>query len=152
MENLRRPVLYLIVWSAILAWLAITAPTPESFLFEADGGHQLTGAMQLLTVGDHPYVDYFETYGPLTFYCSALAQFLTGNRPGGEVGLIILGWSLGYLLMFRLLVLITNKIWSSFAILALALVLLPQFYKYYCVLLPFISLTAAHYYILNFRS
>ena len=142
-----RPLIYLIVWSAVLSWLAIAAPTPEFFLIGADGGHQLAGAMQLLEVGEHPYVDYFETYGPLTFYCSALAQFLTGGRPGGEIGLVILGWSLGYLLMFRLLLLITKTIWPSLAILALALILLPQFYKYYCVLLPFISLTAAHYYI-----
>lgn len=105
--------------------------------------------MQLLAMGEHPYVDYFETYGPLTFYCSALAQALTGNRPGGEVGLIILGLSLGYLLMFRLLLLINKKIWASLLILALALILLPQFYKYYCVLLPFVALTAAQYYIVR---
>jgi len=147
--SVSRPVIYLIVWSAVLCWLAIAAPSPEFFLIGSDGGHQLAGAMQLLAVGEHPYVDYFETYGPLTFYCSALAQLLTGSRPGGEIGLVILGWSLGYLLMFRLLLLITRKIWSSLAILALALCLLPQFYKYYCVLLPFISLTAAHYYIVR---
>ena len=139
--------LYVLVWCAVLGWLAVAAPSPEFFLISSDGGHQLTGGTQLLTLGEHPYLDYFETYGPLTFYASALAQWLTGIRPGGEIALNILGWALGYLLLFRLLLLIFNRVGPSLAVLALALLLLPQFYKYYCVLLPFLSLTAAQLYL-----
>ena len=139
--------LYVLVGCAVLGWLAVAAPSPEFFLVSSDGGHQLTGGTQLLTLGEHPYLDYFETYGPLTFYASALAQWLTGLRPGGEIALNILGWALGYLLLFRLLLLIFNRVGPSLAVLALALLLLPQFYKYYCVLLPFLSLTAAQLYL-----
>lgn len=146
MQNNNRP-LYLITWLGIIAWLLIKAPTPEHFLIISDGGHQLTGAMQVISLGEHPYVDFFETYGPLTFYLSVIFQLATGIRPIGEVALNILGFSIGYLLMFRLLLRISKDYFSSYFILALALCLLPQFYKYYCVLVPLLSLSAVDLFI-----
>ncbi len=138
---------YRFVGMGILLWLLCKAPTPEFFLIGADGGHQLTGAVQVLTVGEHPYLDFFETYGPLTFYSSALGQLITGIRPIGEVGLQLFGFLIGYLLMFWLLWRISESLFSALIILVLALVLQPQYYKYYCVLVPLLALCTAYLYI-----
>ena len=134
---------YIAAAAAIAAWLLVKAPTPEFFLVGADGGHQLLGAMQILTADEHPFVDFFETYGPLTFYASALGQLAGGMRPLGEIVLDLAGFWAGLLALFHLARRVGRGLATALPLLALALLLLPQFYKYYCVLLPMMVLAAA---------
>ena len=144
---MRRMAEYGIALMLTVAWLLVKAPTPEFFLIGADGGHQLLGAMQILQAGEHPYIDFLETYGPLTFYASALGQYLSHLRPIGETALIAGGFTTGYLLLFFLARQIVRSMAGGYLLLVCALLLLPQFYKYYCVLLPMLSLAGAYCYL-----
>ncbi len=132
----------------ILFFLLITVPGPEYFVRDPDGGHQLTGAMQILH-GKHPFIDFRSTYGPLTFYASALGQILSGNRLIGEIALIIVGYWTAYLLLFKLFYEVSKKVSISVICLSFALILIPRFYKYYLVLGPILTLYSAWRYIEN---
>lgn len=142
---MKRSASFFLIAAVALAWLLIKMPTPEFFLAGADGGHQLLGAMQILETGEHPYLDFVATYGPLTFYASAVAQWLSGMRPLGEIVLLTAGFLSGYLLLFSLL---RREMGAAAAVpmVFLALLLLPQFYKYYCVVVPMLVLAAAAVY------
>lgn len=132
----------------ILLFLLAKVPSPEYFLSDPDGGHQLAGAMQILS-GEHPFIDFRSSYGPLTFYASAFGQFLSGNRIIGEMALIITGYLAAYLLLFILFHDASRKLSISVICLCLALILMPRFYKYYMVLGPIFTLFSAWQYIDN---
>jgi hypothetical protein len=130
----------------ILLFLLAEVPTPEYILSDPDGGHQLAGAMQILC-GGHPFIDFRSTYGPLTFYASALGQILSGKRIIGEIVLIVAGYLTAYLLLFELFYGASRKLSIASICLCFALILIPRFYKYYIVLGPIVSLYSAWKYI-----
>ena len=132
----------------ILLFLLAKVPTPEYFLSDSDGGCQLAGAMQI-SFGGHPFIDFRSTYGPLTFYASALGQILSGNRIIGEIILIVVGYGVAYLLLFELFFGASRKLSISSICLCFALLLMPRFYKYYIILGPILALYSAWKYIDN---
>jgi hypothetical protein len=133
-----------LVLVGIVLWVLLKLPDPVTFLGDADQGHQLAGATQIL-FGEHPFVDWHTTYGPLTFYASALAQRVSGQRIIGEMVLIVIGYGTAYLILFQLLWRAGGR--ASLALIVLALVLMPRTYKYYVVLGPVAVLWAAWRYV-----
>ncbi len=127
-------------------WIAIRLPTAAQAFIETDGGHQLAGALQILH-NEHPFVDFEATYGPFTFYASALAQIIFGQRFIGEIVLNILGYMIAYILLALLIYRITGNIKLVFLFGILALFAIPRLYKYYIVLGPVLTLWFAWYYI-----
>lgn len=148
MKNLPAPTWILALALACLtaAWIALRLPTAAQALLETDGGHQLAGALQILH-GEHPFVDFEATYGPLTFYASALAQVVFGQRFIGEIILNVMGYALAYALLAVLIYRLTGKAWLALLFGALAVLLLPRLYKYYIVLGPVLTVWFAWEYI-----
>ena len=128
------------------AWLLLQVPSPGKFLTDADWGHQLAGANQIL-FGEHPNIDWRSTYGPLTFYASALFQVLFHGAPLGEIVLMLLGYFASYMVMFRLLKSASGRYWIALGILAFALLVVPRTYKHYILLWPLLSLGAIWLYM-----
>ncbi len=112
---------------------------------DADAGHQLAGAMQILH-GQHPFVDFEATYGPFAFYASALAQLVFGGRFLGEIILCTLGYALAYGLLAVLMSDTRHKN-LVFLFATLALLAMPRLYKYYIVLGPMLTLFFAYRYL-----
>jgi hypothetical protein len=127
-------------------WIAIRLPTTAAALIDTDGGHQLAGALQILH-NEHPFVDFEATYGPLTFYASALAQIIFSQRFIGEIILCTLGYVIAYVTLALSIYQITRKTWLAFFFGVLALLAIPRLYKYYIVLGPALTLWFAWYYI-----
>jgi hypothetical protein len=127
-------------------WILVRLPTPTQVLADADGGHQLAGAIQILH-GEHPFVDYEATYGPFTFYASALAQFLSGDRVIGEIVLVLVGYAVAYAFLARLVYRLTGKFWLTLLFGLLALTAIPRLYKYYLVLGPVLTIWLAWNYL-----
>jgi hypothetical protein len=144
----RYNVILILIGIFILFFLLAKVPNPEYFLSDPDGGHQLAGAMQILS-GEHPFIDFRSSYGPLTFYASTFGQMLSGNRIIGEIILIVAGYLAAYLLLFALFYDVSGKFGISVVYLCLALILMPRFYKYYIVLGPVLTLFSAWKYIDN---
>ena len=74
-------ILLVVVIVASVWWLLGKLPEPTVFLMDPDRGCQTAGAQQVES-GEHPYVDWRATYGPLTFYASYV--FRRGLRWGGR--------------------------------------------------------------------
>ncbi|MBD2085247.1 hypothetical protein NDI49_10030 [Trichocoleus sp. ST-U3] len=127
-------------------WVSFRLPEPSFLLVDPDGGHQLAGANQIL-FGEHPFIHFRSTYGPLVFYASALSQILSGKRIIGEMILLVVGYSIAYVLLFRLLWLASGRLSISIVFTLLGLTLIPRIYKYYIVLGPVMSLFAAWSYV-----
>jgi hypothetical protein len=136
------------LWIGLFCLLAVCAriPTPERFLLDGDWGHQMAGANQIMA-GEHPFIDFKSTYGPLTFYASALAQVLAGQRPIGEMALVITGYVIAYVVLFRLFWSASGRRAVAVVVLILALVLMPRLYKYYIVMGPALTLAASWRYV-----
>jgi hypothetical protein len=119
--------------AALLATL-IRTPIPEVVLVDADAGFQLAGARQI-EFGEHPFIDYRSTYGPLTYYVSWIAQRIGGGTIAAELLLCALGYSIAFLLIF-----LAAKDLShtpiALGVTAVAILQLPRFYKYYIYLGP----------------
>jgi hypothetical protein len=110
-------------------------PTSAQFVLDNDWGHQLAGANQILH-GEHPFTDWRNDYGPLAFYASALAQWIFGLRPIGEIVLCLGAYIAGYWLLYLSAFKLTKSSAASMVAIFLALVLMPRPYKYYVVLCP----------------
>lgn len=129
-----------------LFWIALRLPTVPQAVMDADSGHQLAGATQVLH-GQHPFVDFEATYGPLVFYASALAQLIFGERLLGEFVLCAFGYALAYGLMALLIRHISAKAWPVLLFGVLVVLALPRLYKYYIVLGPVLVVWFAWRYI-----
>lgn len=129
-----------------IIWIVLRLPSVPQAVMDADAGHQLAGAMQILK-GQQPFVDFEATYGPLTFYVSALAQVFSGGRLMGEFILCTLGYAIAYGLLAVLMRRITNHIGLTCLFGALALLVMPRLYKYYIVLGPVVTLWLTWLYI-----
>ncbi len=127
---------------AIVSFLTLATPTPVMFVNDPDSGLQLAGAFQILR-GEHPIIQWASTYGPLVFYASALAQRLSGGVVGAEIALCILGYTVAYLLFWHCCRDVSGSRAIALTMTAVALLLLPRFYKYYVVLGPVLSLALA---------
>lgn len=127
-------------------WILARLPSPAEMIVDADGGHQLAGATQIL-YGEIPFVDFHVTYGPLAFYASAFAQLIFNHRTIGEYVLIIVGYASAYTFLSLLIHRITNRIWIAILFGALALAAIPRLYKYYLVLGPVLTLWTCWTYI-----
>ncbi len=136
------------VFACVMAaiWLLFQVPSPGKFIADADWGHQLTGANQIL-FGEHPDIDWRSTYGPFTFYSSAVFQVLFHGAPLAEVVLMLLGYFTAYIVLFKLLSSASGRSWIAVALLAFALVLMPRTYKHYILLWPVVSLAAMWFYM-----
>jgi len=141
----RDAVIALSVFLTAFLGTIVRTPIPEVVLVDADAGHQLAGAQQI-QFGEHPFVDFRSTYGPLTFYASYAAQSIGGGTIAAELLLCALGYSAAFLLIF-----LTARQMSgntiALIITALAVVQLPRFYKYYIYLGPALVLFCTSLYI-----
>jgi len=136
-----------LVFALALLWSGLRYPGPLEFIADPDGGYQLAGATAILG-GDHPYSDFREIYGPLTFYTSALGQFLSGKRVIGELALICFGYALAYTLLFLLVHRCSeNRVFLALGFSVFGLLLIPRAYKYYIVLFPLLALVTMWRYV-----
>ena len=127
-------------------WILLRLPTSTEALADTDDGHQLAGAIQILN-GEHPFVDYEATYGPFTFYASALAQIIFNNRLMGEYFLLMVGYAIAYALLARMIYRLTGNFWLTFLFGVIALAAIPRMYKYYIVLGPVLSMLSIWNYL-----
>ena len=98
--------------------------------------------------GGQPYIDFPIYYGPLTPYASALGQkIVTGERPIGEMALVVFGYTLSYFLLFNLIWQASHGLSIALVVIGIALLLVPRMYKYYIVLGPAATMTALWWYI-----
>jgi hypothetical protein len=110
----------------------VRPPWPEAFVIDADTGHQLAGAQQI-SFGEHPFIDFHSTYGPLTFYASYVAQRIGGGTIAAELLLSTLAYAAAYLLIF-LAARQLGRTTPALVVTAIAIVQLPRLYKYYIFL------------------
>lgn len=131
-----------VVGAVCLVWSLGRLPSPRAFLTDAEYGHQLSAALQILR-GEHPFVDVRSTYGPLRFYTSALAQVLSGHRILGELALDAVAYAAAYVVLFRLLLRASGSVAIALVLEACALILMPRTHKYFVVLMPLVVLWSA---------
>lgn len=129
----------LLVFLAAVLAIGLRLPAPLQFVQDQDWSHQLAGANQILR-GFQPFVDFLAVYGPLTFYSSALFQYLSGTRIIGELALVLLGYSISYTILCWVLRSITNNRLWAFVFSVILVFLVPRLYKYYIVLGPALTL------------
>ena len=127
-------------------WTIALYPTPARLLSEHGQGYQLAAASEILA-GRHPVLDFNETYGPLTFYASAVAQWVSGGRVLGELSLIAAAFALSYALLFRLMIAGGIDLRIAVAMSCAAIVVQPVGYRYYLLLCPLLALAAAWRYV-----
>lgn len=120
-------------------------PSPSRVLSEHGQGYQLAAAAEILG-GRHPFLDFKDTYGPLTYYASALAQALSGGRVVGELLLVAGALALSYALLFRLM--LACAIGPGIATVATlaAIAIQPAGYRYYLCAWPIVFLAAGFRY------
>jgi hypothetical protein len=129
---MRRAIVSLLVFLAAFVAVVIRTPAPAVFLSDSDAGHQLAGAQQI-EFGEHPFIDFRSTYGPLTFYASYAAQRIGGGTIAAELLLCALAYSTAFLLIFRC----AREMGGTpiaLMVTTVAIVQLPRFYKYYIFL------------------
>lgn len=132
--------------AAALYWTLALFPTPARILSDAAQCYQLAAALDILA-GHHPVLDFDETYGPLTFYTSAIGQWATGTRVIGEIALIAPAFALSYVLLYRLM-LACHLSWKIALVMTLAaIVAQPAGFRYYILLGPLAILTAGWRYL-----
>lgn len=133
--------------AALAVYMAIAHyPTPPEFITDHGQGYQLAGAAEILS-GRHPFIDFKDVYGPLTFYASAAAQWLSGGRVGGELALGCLALGLSCAILFRLMLGCAIPISYAAAATLVTIAVQPVAYRYYLFLLPMLFFLAAWRYI-----
>lgn len=128
---------------ALLAcyWTAANYPAPAALLSDHGGGYQLAAGLEILA-GRHPVIDFDEIYGPLTFYTSALGQWLSGKRVIGEIAIILAAFACGYALLFRLMLSLGVSTGLALGLTAAAILAQPAGFRYYLLLCPLTVLAA----------
>jgi hypothetical protein len=124
-----------VLLAALLYWLS---PPPQSYFVNSDQGAALAVAQEI-SMGLHPIADIDSgSYGPLTYYSTALALWLSGQRLIGIVVLNVLGYGLAYVVLFWL----TRELardWMVACVVTFAgFLLIPRFHKFYIMLGPLI--------------
>lgn len=127
----------------IAAWLLASIPRPGYFLADPDGGVFIAGAARLLQGLGLPQVDFDSVYGPACYLLRSLVQGIVGRNLLAEVLVVCAAYGLGYWALFQVLRRAAGSDRVAFALLALALLALPRFYKFQVVLVPALALWAA---------
>ena len=137
----------------IFSYLVLSSPEAIYFLLDPDQGNWLSMAQEILQ-GIHPFINIktISTYGPLASYGSAFGQYLSVNRLIGEVSIIILGYTLAYMLLFSLTRQLTKSNFFSLILLIFLVFLMPRFYKYYIVMGPALTIAALNIYLHSHKS
>ena len=124
-------------------WTLAMFPTPAGLLSNHGHGFQLAGGAEILA-GRHPFLAFDDiVYGPMMYYASGAAQWLAGGRVGGELVLVSLAYAIGYALLFRLMLGLGVSRGLAFAVTALAIMVLPEPFRYYLFLAPMLFFAAA---------
>ncbi len=133
---------FLVAFVLVSAWIFLRIPELNALVGDNDGGHQLLGAFQIIHLNEHPFLDFFSSYGPLAFYFSAVFQKLSHETFLGEVMLRVMGFLVTYLALWWVIKkLVRDFRWTIF-LLILALIWMPVLYKYYAVLTIMIWIVA----------
>lgn len=127
-------------------WFVASYPSAAAFVEDPDGAYQMAGGQQILW-GEHPFLYFRESYGPLVFYASALVNHLSNGRVIGELLLLVVGFLAGYLILFRLLRTIGLGALESVFHVLVAMLLIPRLYKYYIVLFPLLGVLVLWWYL-----
>jgi hypothetical protein len=130
----------------ILIYLIGVTPSAEYFLLDLDGGNQLAGAQQIVKYQEFPYADFYDSYGILRYSVSALSQILFGSHLGSEILTRIIGFAIGYFLLFILAAKYNNRFYIPLIVLFASLVLMPRHHKYFVVLIPYLTLAFIYLY------
>jgi hypothetical protein len=136
-----RIVVALLVFVLGLYAAAAALKEPGRLIGDADHGYQLAGAVHILN-GEHPFIHFKDIYGPLVFYASAFAQWLTDGRVIGEVLLNIGALGLAYVLLFASLRALHVSQWRACIVVLAAASLAPELYRYYLTLCPLLCFAA----------
>ena len=124
-------------------WVFLSTPAPDYFLVDPDGGLFLYGGWHTLHSGEQPQLDYLSHYGPLSYWLRSAALAITGQEPVAEVLLCSVGYVASYAALLWLLLRVCGNRAVAIALLALALLAMPRFYKFPVILLPALSLLMA---------
>jgi hypothetical protein len=133
------PVILAFTAAILIAMILIArVPDPAALARDPDWGHQLAGAQQILG-GEQPFIDFNATYGPLCFYCSALAQAVGGHRVVAEILLCLAGYGVGYGILYAITLQLGRSRVVALITVAAALGAGPRLYKYYLLLCPVLT-------------
>lgn len=136
----------LLIAVVALAWILFQVPAPEATLHDPDLGMQISGGRQIAH-GELPYVHWHANYGPLVFLSSFLVGALSGGRLLGDFLLSLIAYAAGYVLLYQGTLWLTGKRWPAVAVVTIALIGFPRFYKYYIVLCPMLTLATLYLYV-----
>lgn len=142
MSNRLVAAVFVVLLVVLLFWM----PDPIRYLSDSDGGNQIAGAQQI-AAGEHPFVDWRTTYGPLRFYLSFLFRLLFDGRVGAEYVLCALGMAATYTLMASCTYRVSRRVWIALGVTAVAFVLMPRYVKFYIALAPILALHQALAYL-----
>ncbi len=126
----------------VLIWLLLKIPLVADFPTDSGLGAQFAGGQQIVR-GEYPHCDFRISYGPLVFYLSALAQAFSGGRIWGEWSLDLLGYMIGFLGLYVLLMKTRAPPWLGFGLAMLAAFSMSRIWKYFMVMAPVLVLLAA---------
>ncbi|MEY2878516.1 MAG: hypothetical protein RLZZ15_896 [Verrucomicrobiota bacterium] len=134
------------VGAAALYWSAAMFLRPARLLMENGHGYQLAGAGEILA-GRHPFIDFQDVYGPLAHYASAAGLWVCGERVAGELLVCSLGFAVGHVIFFRLLLALGAGRVIALGATLLTLLVQSAPYRYYMLLCPMIFLGTAWRYV-----
>lgn len=120
----------------VLIWLIISTPTLMYFISDPDGGFFIQGAYMIRSFGEHPQIDFFSSYGPLSFYLRAIAQILFKGSIFSEVAVVLMGYTLSFVFFYESIRNLTKSRLFSFLCLIAVLICIPRYYKFFVVLVP----------------
>ncbi len=129
----------------LLVWLLLSVPIVPDLPRDSGLGFQLAVGQQILA-GEHPFIDFHISYGPLAHYSSALAQYLAGGRLLGECLLDVVGNAIAYGALCCLLFRTKNRPIVSLGFAAIATLSMSRLWKYFVVLGPVLGLLCAWIY------
>jgi len=125
------------------AWVYLRTPAPDYFIVDPDGGLFIYGGWHTLRSGEQPQLDYLSHYGPLSYWLRSAALAITSGQPVAEVLLCTLGYVAAYAALLWVLVRTSGDPRIAVALLVLALLAMPRFYKFPVILIPMLSLWSA---------
>jgi 4-amino-4-deoxy-L-arabinose transferase-like glycosyltransferase len=124
--------------AALVASCWVVAVTPDSYYFvtDPDGGLFIQAAYDWRRAGHLPQVDVYSSYGPLSYVARVVAQSVLGDRLITEVILAALAYGAAYGLFYGVCRDLSGSWRVGWALLAIALICLPRYYKWPVVLIP----------------
>ena len=124
--------------AALVAACWVVAVTPDSshFVTDPDGGLFIQAAYDWRWAGHLPQVDVYSSYGPLSYLPRVVTQSVLGERLIAEVILAALAYGAAYGLFYGVCRDLSGSWRVAWALLAVALICLPRYYKWPVVLIP----------------